>query len=309
MIGVPGAQSAMKVLLSSLGATWTSSKPAWGQESLDHADLFGAGDTKTFHRDGVRAGERTGTRDGSRLGTREGSRTGDRDGTRTGTGTQAGVQTGSLGDDLDVDARKSNQYTGFILKGWKGQPSYTATGAPVWNSPSYGNWKFGDWSFGEYGFNGGYKFGDYTFEPVSGAEWGAWDAAPGENPDDCLRSANADKITQISNVITDGAITDGPITDGDVTDGDITTGDITEGATAAGASTAGDVTPSGTAKVFVNNKGPLTQALQHPPAHPAGGCTHFPGDNQHTSSFGQQPQNRHWSPGKRRAASPLGKIQ
>jgi len=24
--------------------------------------------------------------------------------------------------------------------------------------------------------------------------WGAWDELPGENPDDCLRSQNADKI-------------------------------------------------------------------------------------------------------------------
>ena len=39
------------------------------------------------------------------------------------------------------------------------------------------------------------------FEPVTDVAWGEWDALPGENPDDCLRSQNADKITQISNVI------------------------------------------------------------------------------------------------------------
>ena len=46
------------------------------------------------------------------------------------------------------------------------------------------------------------------------AEWGEWDALPGENPDDCLRSLNADKITQISNVVTDGDLPDGALTDG-----------------------------------------------------------------------------------------------
>ena len=60
---------------------------------------------------------------------------------------------------------------------------------------------------------------------VTGTEWGEWDALPGENPDDCLRSQNADNITQISNVITPGAITDGAITDGAITDGAIADGD------------------------------------------------------------------------------------
>ena len=94
---------------------------------------------------------------------------------------------------------------------------------------------------------------------MTGTEWGEWDALPGENPDDCLRSQNADHITQISNVITpgaitDGAVTDGAITDGAITDGAITDGAITDGAIAYGAITAGDVTANGTAKVFVNGK-------------------------------------------------------
>jgi hypothetical protein len=85
------------------------------------------------------------------------------------------------------------------------------------------------------------------------------DAAPGENPDDCLRSQNADKITQISNVITPGAITDGKVTDGAIadgaiTEGAITEGGITEGSIAYGASTPGTVTANGPAKVFVNGK-------------------------------------------------------
>jgi hypothetical protein len=129
------------------------------------------------------------------------------------------------------------------------------TGAPVWNTPAYSDWDFGAWSFGAYQFSGDYKFdgaydfGAYTFEPAADAEWGEWDAAPGENPDDCLRSQNADKITEISNVVTDGAVTDGAITDGAITDGAITEGDVSYGATASG-----DVTANGTAKVFVNGK-------------------------------------------------------
>jgi hypothetical protein len=219
--------------------------------------------TKTFHREGVRDGDRLGTREGSRIGTREGSRDGERDGTRT--GSQTGIQTGSLAYDLNVEARKANQYTGFILKGWNGQPTYTATGAPVWNAPTFGGWDFGGWSFGAYRFDGGYQFdgaydfGDYTFESAADAEWGEWDAAPGENPDDCLRSQNADKITKISNVVTPGAITDGVVTDGAITDGAIedgavTEGEISEGGITDGAVTSGAVTPNGSAKVFVNGK-------------------------------------------------------
>jgi hypothetical protein len=244
-----GTQSATQIVSQDLTCTFTN----------------GNG-TKTFHRDGVRDGERTGTREGSRIGTREGVRDGERDGTRT--GTQSGTQTGSLAYDLDVDARKANQYTGFILKGWKGAPSYTETGSPVWNAPAFGDWDFGGWNFRDYQFAGGYQFDggydfaawtDSDFEPVSGTEWGEWDAAPGENPDDCLRSQNADKITQISNVITpgattDGAVTDGAITDGEMKDGEIKDGAITEGVIAYGATTSGDVTPNGPAKVFVNGK-------------------------------------------------------
>jgi hypothetical protein len=54
-------------------------------------------------------------------------RDGERDGTRT--GTQTATQTGSLAYDIDVEVRKANPYTSFIVKGWIGQPSYTATGA------------------------------------------------------------------------------------------------------------------------------------------------------------------------------------
>jgi hypothetical protein len=219
--------------------------------------------TKTFHRDGVRDGDRTGTRTGERIGTREGNREVSHEGTRT--GSRAGVFTGSLAYDLDVVARKSaNQYTGFILQGWYGTPTYQG-GATSWDDPSFDDWKFDDWSFGGYRFTGGYHFGDYgfgdyTFEPIAGVEWGEWDAAPGENPDDCLRSSNADKITAISNVITPGAITDGAIADGVVTEGAIVPGSMTEGAITEGVTeydaniASGAVTHSGPAKLFVNGR-------------------------------------------------------
>ena len=77
--------------------------------------------TKTFHRDGERDGSRDGVRTGSREGTRDGSRDADRTGVRT--GTQFGTQTGALAYDLDVEARKANQYTGFKLMGSKGTPA------------------------------------------------------------------------------------------------------------------------------------------------------------------------------------------
>jgi len=89
---------------------------------------------------------------------------------------------------------------------------------------------------------------------------GEWDALPGENPDDCLRSQNADKITQLSNVVLPGLVTDGAVTDGAVSDGDITDGDVTDGAITDGAISYGDITNVGarinvgTATVFVNGK-------------------------------------------------------
>jgi hypothetical protein len=224
-------------------------------------DFTNGSGTKTFHRSGVRDAERTGTRSGSREGTRTGSRDATRDGSRT--GSRAGTLTGSLNYTLDVDARKSNQYTGFVLNGWKAAPSYEA-GTTTWDAPQFGGWTFGTWSFGDWTFSGDYTFadytfGDYTFASPDSTQWGDWDAAPGENPDDCLRSATADKITLLENVITPGAVTDGPIVDGAVTDGVITPGDTTGGAITEGeitytAVTAGAVTPSGPAKLFVNGK-------------------------------------------------------
>ncbi|MEU2611359.1 hypothetical protein ABZ570_07215 [Micromonospora sp. NPDC007271] len=217
--------------------------------------------TKTFHRDGVRGGERTGIRTASHVGTREGTRDASRAGTRT--GSRTGVLSGSVSYNLDVDARKANQYNGFIVNGRQGVESYEV-GDTSWTSPtSFGDWSFGDWSFGGWSFGGwsfgSWSFGDYQFEPVDNVLWGEWDAAPGENPADCLRSANADKITGLSNVITPGAITDGPVTDGAIISEAITLdlvtgGTITEGATTYGNIQTGVRTSAGPAQLFVNGK-------------------------------------------------------
>ena len=136
----------------------------------------------------------------------------------------------------------------------------------MWDAPSFGAYTFGErtyggWDFAFGGFTfGDYAFGDYTFEDVSGSEWGEWDAASGENPADCLRSENADKITLISNVVTPGAITDGAVVVGNtepgmslgeyVVAGGITYGEITEGA----------VTNDGADKVFATFGG-VTKGL------------------------------------------------
>ncbi|MGH1563006.1 hypothetical protein [Mumia sp. DW29H23] len=227
--------------------------------------------TKTFHREGVRGGERTGAREGVRVGVREGVRAGERDGVRT--GVQSGKQVGSLASDLNVTDKKTGQYTGFNLKGFTGTTSYSTVGPQVWEAPELGAWEFGDYHFGAYEFGaasfaGDYAFSDaYTWEPVSVVEWGTWEnVVPGENPDDCLRSTNADKITQISDVITPGAITDGAITDGDVTDGPVTDGAISDGEVTPGAITAidpvgyGAITDDGTPKVLVTYNG-VTKVL------------------------------------------------
>jgi hypothetical protein len=102
---------------------------------------------------------------------------------------------------------------------------------------------------------------------VSGTEWGEWDALPGENPDDCLRSQNADHITQLSNVVTPGAVTDGATTNGDVVvSNDVVPGIslgeyvVNGGITLIDPVHTGDVVNDGTAKVFATVGG-LRKAL------------------------------------------------
>ena len=224
--------------------------------------------TKTFHRDGIREGDRVGTREGTRDGERVAVRLFERFGTRT--GTQSGVQTGMLASDLTATDKKTGQYTGWFLTGTTGAPLYSETGAPVWDAPVFGEYQFNepsyrDWMYlGDFAF-GDYSFGAYTFEDMSGVAWGAWDAAPGENPDDCLRSQNADHITQISNVLSDGAITDGAITDGAITERGTDAGAIigeydVPGTIKYGETTAGTRTNLGAATVFARF-GDVSKAL------------------------------------------------
>ena len=232
--------------------------------------------TKTFHRDGLREGDRDGSREGSREGDRTGVRVGERDGVRT--GSQSGSQSGSLAAGIDAKARKTGQWTGWNVSGWVGTPAYTTTGTPTWQQPSYAEdgWAFDtDYAFGDYAFDTDYAFDpEYTynawtegdFEPVADVAWGEWDALPGENPDDCLRSQNADKITQISNVIDavnldsvsiistveNPALTNVHVEDGDIEGGLITPGIVTP---IDPVRTAGPVTANGAAKVFVTYLG------------------------------------------------------
>jgi hypothetical protein len=258
-------------------ATQTATQYATMSVSQDLTCTYTNGNgTKTFHRDGVREGDREGDRTGSREGDRTGIRTGDRDGVRA--GSQSGAQSGSLAAGIDAKARKTGQWTGWNIMGWKTTPAYSTTGVPVWQEPSYGEnaWVFDtDYAFGDYAFDANYVFDpEYTydawtagdFESIADVAWGDWDALPGENPDDCLRSVNADKITQISNVIDAGdlatvsivrtvendVLTNVHVVDGIVEDGLITPGAVTP---IDPVRAAGPVTANGAAKVFVTYNG------------------------------------------------------
>jgi hypothetical protein len=227
----------------------------------------------------VRYGTRDGTRDGTRSGTRDGSRDGSRDGTRTGSrsGRRAGVIAGSIASVLDGDPRQTkgqNQFTGFILKGFKVAPAFVATGDAVWNAPTFdGGYTFADWSasdFGEYAYDEEPMFDvAYTFE--TGYTFGAttwstdgWDAEPNADPDVCLRADGTigPNIVpdSVESTITDGAVTDGAVTDGNiaygaVTDGAITPGDTTDGAISYGSTVNGAVTATGAVQLFANYGG------------------------------------------------------
>jgi len=225
--------------------------------------------TKVFHRDGVRDGERAGERTGTREGQRTVARIGERVGTRT--GEQAGKQVGKVASAIDAKDKVTGQYTGWYLKGFTTSVSSTV-GSPVWDAPQFGDYQFGERTYGGWDFTFGgfvyrdYNFGTYSWEDVSGVEWGEWDADSGENPADCLRSQNADHITQISNVITEGDVTDGAIKDGDVTVGSTEAGAefgeyVVNGGIEYGKITEGAVTNDGAAKVFATFGGvtkPLT---------------------------------------------------
>jgi hypothetical protein len=117
-----------------------------------------------------------GTRDGIKTGSREGNRTGDR----------VGTLDGMLAASIDANARKTGQWTGWNLKGLPSAPLFTATGVEHFEAPEYL----------APSFTGGYVFGD--------VEWSGWQAEPGTNPADCLRSANGAEIDDLSDVTTYG---------------------------------------------------------------------------------------------------------
>jgi hypothetical protein len=144
---------------------------------------------KTFHRDGDRTGVATGSRSGDR------------------TGSRAGSLGGTLSYNIAFDARQRNQITGFNLTGFQGGSSFAPSGDEVWNDPT-----FDDWSFG------GYAWGD--------TEWGGWDAAPGENPADCLGGNPG--VTNLVDTFTNGDIVDSDPVGGAVSYGDTEYGDTTE---------------------------------------------------------------------------------
>ena len=226
--------------------------------------------TKVFHRDGVRDGDRTGTREGTKTATATASVTACA--TAPAPASRSGKQVGKVASALAATDKKTGQYTGWFLNGFTGT-RFTPTSAtrsgtprPSAGTPSASARLRLGYTFGDSAFAGDYSFGDYTFEPVTGTEWGEWDALPGENPDDCLRSQNADHITQISNVITPGAITDGAVTDGAIVGGDVTDGPSPRSTIADGAITLidpvrfGAVVNDGAAKVFATFGG-VTKGL------------------------------------------------
>ena len=86
----------------------------------------------------------------------------------------------------DAETRKTGQWTGWNLKGFTSGPSFTATGVQSFGAPEY---------------LAPSSTGDYVFGEV---EWSGWQAEPGTNPADCLRSDNGAEIDGLSDVTTYG---------------------------------------------------------------------------------------------------------
>jgi hypothetical protein len=230
------------------------------------------GKNRVFHNYGTRNGTREGSREVSREVSRDVTRDVSRSGSRT--GSRAGVINGSIAASIAGDPRQTkgqNQFTGFNLKALT--VTGTTTDPAVWNAPvmnddftSSDEWT-GAWSGGtyvpsgngEYTFTTGYTFGD--------VEWSGWDAAPGENPADCLRTDNAGAVTDLVNVVTDGTIHDGAITDGAYTDGAIAgnevipTGVLYSGNVVANGAIAYGPVVAGAYKLFVSLNGGAPKAL------------------------------------------------
>ena len=168
---------------------------------------------KTFHREGNRAGVTTATREGSREGER------------------AGTLSGAIRSALDGDPRQTkgqNQFTGFILKGFKGTQTFTASGdAPVYEEPTFGDWV-------------------WSTDAVVMDEWtGGWQTTGDGtgSPADCVDGEDSD-----SNIVENTEY--GPVVEGPIEYGDVTYGTAVNGAVTA--------TP-GTAHVFATHNGVTRQ--------------------------------------------------
>jgi len=167
---------------------------------------------KTFYREGNRSGVTTATRDGQRVGER------------------AGTLSGAISSALDGDPRQTkgqNQFTGFILKGFKGTSTFTASGDPVYQEPIFGEWV-------------------WSTDVLEMDEWTSGWKTTGEgkgSPADCVDGEDSD--TNIVDETVYGAVVEGPIQYGDVT---------------YGVAANGAVTPSpGTAHVFATHAGVTRQ--------------------------------------------------
>ena len=142
--------------------------------------------TKTFHRDGIRDGDRTGTREGTREGERDVARLGERFGTRT--GTQSGTQTGSIVSALERHRQEDRPVHRLVPQGLHRHPTYTETGSPVWDAPTFGDYEFGEPHVRRLGLLlrrlrlRRLQLRRLHLRAVSGTEWGEWDAAPGREP-------------------------------------------------------------------------------------------------------------------------------
>jgi hypothetical protein len=177
--------------------TFSTSQPAAQSLSQAAAQVVTEQVSQSMHRvlsctvtvGGVknpRVFEADGSRDGTKTGAREGSRTGSRTGSLDGT----------LASGIAADPRKTGQWTGWNLTGFKTGPNFTATGVETYDAPQYGTASFS---------------GDYVFGEI---EWSGWQAEPGANPADCLRNDNGAEITDLSDVTTPGAIVPGTTTYG-----------------------------------------------------------------------------------------------
>ena len=209
-------------------------------------------------RTGVKSGVRSDTRTATVTDTREASRDAIHTGNRT--GARAGTLSGFLSSNVAYEARKSNQFTGFNLTGFKpGRPAIATTGPVVWGANEFGDWApAGDFEFGEY------EFGEYEFEAwaLSDAVFGEW-STDGTNaePDVCLNSsgnvnANIDPASLV-HTFTDGPLVEstvasGAVQNGAVVEGDVVPGLITEDEIAFGAAVPGAVGATGPVQVFVN---------------------------------------------------------